>query len=157
MESHGSFSKAGHGEQATCSQKKTTPFSILLNNLLYPEGQHSGTCPLAARGESHGRAALGVAGLSPRPVVQPQGCHSARSCSLPASIPSHPAPLAGAGMQGPVKVRVPAVMLELCCIHPGIILAKRRFLVHKFSFPFWAREESREERVEPGGQETNLP
>lgn len=39
-------------------------------------------------------------------------------------------------MQGTVKVRVPAVMLELYCIHTGIILAKRSFLAHKFSFLF---------------------
>lgn len=65
----------------------------------------------------------------------------------------HPIPAAGAGMQGTVRVRVPAVMLELCCIHTGINWAKRSFMAHKFSLLFWAREESREQREEPGGQD----
>lgn len=94
--------------------------------------------------------------------AEPQTDTAASRAPLYTLVPLlHPSPaipslLLGQACKG-LRVRVPATMLELCCIHTGIILAKRSFLVHKFSFLFWAREEGREQTVEPGGQETNLP
>lgn len=49
-------------------------------------------------------------------------------------------------MQGTGKVRVSTVMLELRCVHTGLILAKEEQIsqVHNYSFLHWAREEGGE-------------
>ena len=62
-------------------------------------------------------------------------------------------------MQGTTRVRGPGVTLELCCVHTGLILAKEEQIsqVHSYSFLCRAREEGGEQRMELGGQETNLP
>lgn len=92
MESHLEvLPKQDMGSELFFLRKKSSPFSILVKDLPYPEGQHRDHCPLAARAQSHRRAALcwlGRAGLSPRLVLQPQGRHSACSCSPAACIPS---------------------------------------------------------------------
>lgn len=91
-----------------------------------------GTRPQAARAESQQRALLGVSGLN-------RAQYSAHLRSPHA----RPVPAAGTVMQGSVRVRVPAVMVELHYVHTGIIFTKEEHIswVHNYSFLRWSRKE----------------
>lgn len=139
--------------------RRQVPFPTPLKDLLYPEGQHrEAACPLAARAESQQRAALGVAEegrVEPKPGT-------AVSRVLPCTLlfPSCicPIPAAGMGAQGTARVRIPAVTLELRCVHTGLVLAREEYIsqVHNYSFLCWAREEGGEQRMEPERDKTHL-
>lgn len=103
----GSSSKAGHGEQATFPQKEVKSLFHPRKSPALLRGLAQGHLPTGCQSTVPRKGSTGEGRAEPRPELQPQGCHSARSCSP--LHPSHPIPAAGAGVQGTVRVRVPAV------------------------------------------------